>query len=82
MENDLQKNALEAYYRILGRIKENGREDLLAAARPLSTSDHFYYMSTKYFQDGDVHKYFSPYSTPEQGYLYYLNALADLEERL
>ena len=82
MENDLQKNALESYYRILSRIKAEGRTDLLGNARLLSTSDHFYYMSTKYFQDGDVHKYFSPYSTPEQGYLYYLNALADLEERL
>ncbi len=82
MENDLQKNALESYYRLLGRIKAQGRTDLLPNARLLSTSDHFYYMSTKYFQDGDVHKYFSPYSTPEQGYLYYLNALADLEERL
>jgi len=82
MENDLQKNGLASFYDLLGRIRERGREDLLTKARLLSTSDHFYYMSTKYFQDGDVHKYFSPYSSPEQSYLYYLNALADLEERL
>jgi alpha-amylase len=82
MENDLQLNALAAYYDILGRIKGAGREDLLPVARRLSTSDHFYYMSTKYFQDGDVHKYFSPYASPEQAYIYYLNSLADLEERL
>ena len=82
MENDLQKNGLVSFYDLLGRIREAGRGDLLARARLLSTSDHFYYMSTKYFQDGDVHKYFSPYSSPEQSYLYYLNALADLEERL
>ncbi|MBW1712888.1 MAG: glycoside hydrolase family 57 protein [Deltaproteobacteria bacterium] len=82
MENDLQKNALEAYFDLLARIKAAGREDLMAPARLLSTSDHFYYMSTKFFQDGDVHKYFSPYSAPEQAYLYFLNALADLEERL
>ena len=82
MENDLQKNGLVSFYDLLGRIREAGRDDLLALARLLSTSDHFYYMSTKYFQDGDVHKYFSPYSSPEQSYLYYLNALADLEERL
>jgi alpha-amylase len=39
-------------------------------------------MCTKYFQDGDVHKYFSPYSTPENAYIYFMNILADLEKKL
>ena len=82
MENSMQNNALEAFYNLLGRIKASGRTDLMETARRLSTSDHFYYMSTKYFQDGDVHKYFSPYGSPEDSYLYFLNVLADLEERL
>ena len=82
LENDMQKNAADSFYGILGKIKEKGRSDLLEPARRLSTSDHFYYMCTKYFQDGDVHKYFSPYDSPEHAYLHYLNALADLEERL
>lgn len=82
MENSIQKNALEAFYGLLSRIKASGRSDLMESARRLSTSDHFYYMSTKYFQDGDVHKYFSPYGSPEDSYLYFLNVLADLEERL
>jgi len=55
---------------------------LLRTARMLSTSDHFYYMCSKYFQDGDVHKYFSPYDSPDQAYIYYINALAELEELL
>jgi len=54
----------------------------LDAARKLSTSDHFYYMCTKYFQDGDVHKYFSPYGTPDDAYMFYMNALASLREQL
>jgi len=82
MENDMQRNAIETLYDLLPRIKRAGRDDLLRLARMLSTSDHFYYMSTKYFQDGDVHKYFSPYDSPEQAYIYHINALADLEERL
>ena len=82
LENEMQTNAADSFYGILGKIKEKGRSDLLEPARRLSTSDHFYYMCTKYFQDGDVHKYFSPYDSPEQAYLHYLNALADLEERL
>ncbi|HNX38344.1 MAG TPA: glycoside hydrolase family 57 protein [Candidatus Cloacimonadota bacterium] len=82
LENDMQKNAIETMYDLLHRVKQKGDEKLLEIARKLTTSDHFYYMSTKYFQDGDVHKYFSPYDSPDQAYIYYINALADLEERL
>ncbi|NLO11735.1 MAG: alpha-amylase [Candidatus Cloacimonetes bacterium] len=80
--NDMQTNAIETYWELLHKIKAKGDPELLRIARLLSTSDHFYYMCTKYFQDGDVHKYFSPYDSPDQAYIYFINALADLEERL
>jgi len=82
LENDMQHNAIETLYELLEKVKTKGDPQLLEIARKLSTSDHFYYMCTKYFQDGDVHKYFSPYDSPDQAYIYYINALADLEERL
>lgn len=82
LENDMQKNAIETLYELYEKVKAKGDEKLLEITRKLSTSDHFYYMCTKYFQDGDVHKYFSPYDSPDQAYIYYINALADLEERL
>jgi len=82
LENDMQKNAIETLYELLPKIKSKGDEQLLRIARLLSTSDHFYYMCSKYFQDGDVHKYFSPYDSPDQAYIYYINALAELDERL
>jgi len=82
LENDIQRNAIETLYELYEKIRRKGDEHLLREARLLSTSDHFYYMCTKYFQDGDVHKYFSPYDSPEQAYIYFINALADLEERL
>lgn len=82
LENDLQRNACDTFYEILSLIKSKGRTDLMETARRLSTSDHFYYMSTKYFQDGDVHKYFSPYHTPHQAYMYYMNVLAYLRDML
>lgn len=82
LENDMQKNAIDTLYELLDKIQQKGRTDLLALVRYLTTSDHFYYMCTKHFQDGDVHKYFSPYDSPEQAYIYFINALADLEERL
>ncbi len=81
-ENDMQYNALETFYDILQKVKAAGNPELIEIARKLSTSDHFYYMSTKYFQDGDVHKYFSPYGSPETGYRNFMNALTDLEEKI
>ena len=48
----------------------------------LQTSDHFYYMCTKFFSDGDVHKYFNHYSTPYDAYINYMNVLSDFEERV
>lgn len=82
LENDFQYNASETFYEILSEIKSKGRYDLLDTARRLSTSDHLYYMCTKYFQDGDVHKYFSPYQSPEQAYIFYMNTLAHLSDQL
>jgi alpha-amylase len=82
LSNDMQHNAIETLYRLFDLIRRKGDPTLLEIARKLSTSDHFYYMCTKYFQDGDVHKYFSPYDSPDQAYTYYISALADLEERL
>ena len=81
-ENDMQHNALEALYELMNTARYKGREDIIHILRYLTTSDHFYYMCTKYFSDGDVHKYFSPYDSPEQAYIYFINTLADLEEKL
>ncbi|MCK9557861.1 MAG: glycoside hydrolase family 57 protein [Candidatus Cloacimonetes bacterium] len=80
--NDMQHNAIETLYDLFDKVKAKGDPELLRTIRMLSTSDHFYYMCAKYFQDGDVHKYFSPYDSPDQAYIYYINALAELEERL
>jgi alpha-amylase len=39
-------------------------------------------MCTKYFADGDVHKYFNPYNSPYEAFVNYMNVLADFELRL
>jgi len=57
-------------------------ESLMSDWRRLTTSDHAYYMCTKYFTDGDVHAYFSPYDSPYDAFLYYVNALRDVRFRL
>ncbi len=49
--------------------------------RRLTTSDHLYYMCTKWFSDGDVHKYFSPYESPHDAYVAFMNVLDDVDRR-
>jgi alpha-amylase len=82
--NDMQREAHRALYDVLPAVRRAaraGRQDLLEAWRRLSTSDHVYYMCTKWFSDGDVHKYFSPYASPHDAYLAFVNVLDDLEDR-
>ena len=55
---------------------------LVRSWQMLTTSDHFYYMCTKWFSDGDVHKYFSPHRTPYEAYINFNNSLHDLKEKL
>ena len=77
--------ALRAAYRIEPAVRakaaslepEKGKE-LMETWRRLLTSDHFYYMCTKYFADGDVHKYFNPYDSPYDAHIIYMNVMADL----
>jgi len=82
LSNSLQWNAMKACYELLKLAKEKEKKDLIPILKTLTTSDLFYYMCIKYFQDGDVHKYFSPYSSPEEIYRYYMNILSDIEENL
>lgn len=75
--NDMQNDAIESVYRLEKVVKATGDPGVLRTWRRLQTSDHFYYMSTKWFSDGDVHSYFNPYGTPYDAYINYMNVLAD-----
>ena len=80
LENDMQKFAFEQMVK-LERLVEKDPE-LLHVWRLLQTSDHFYYMCTKWFEDGDVHKYFNPYDSPYDAFINYMNILQDLRRIL
>jgi alpha-amylase len=80
--NSLQHDAMERIYRMEKEVKETGDERLIDTWAKLLTSDHFYYMCTKYWNDGDVHKYFSHYNTPYDAYINFMNVLTDLEHVL
>ena len=80
--NAMQSNALHELYKLETALKEKGDEQLLADWRRITTSDHFYYMCTKYWSDGDVHKYFSPYESPYDSYINFMNVLDNIQTRL
>ena len=80
--NAMQSNALYELYRLEREIKKAGNEKIISDWRKLQTSDHFYYMCTKWFADGDVHKYFNPYDSPYDSYINFMNVLGNLHKRL
>jgi alpha-amylase len=80
--NPLQNSAIDLAYRVEAAVKKSKDENLISIWRKLLTSDHFYYMCTKWFSDGDVHKYFNPYSSPFDAYVIYSNVINDLIETL
>lgn len=80
--NDLQRQALETIYALGDEIVHIDDPELIEDWRRLQTSDHFYYMCTKWWNDGDVHKYFSPYESPYEAFIAYMNVLQDLRLRL
>ena len=79
--NAMQSNAIHELYRLEKKIKQSGDEKLITDWRKLQVSDHFYYMCTKYFADGDVHKYFNPYDSPYDSYINFMNVLGSLNSR-
>jgi len=79
--NPMQHNALTELYRLEDAVKASGDPDILTSWRRLQISDHFYYMCTKWFADGDVHKYFNPYNSPYDSYINFMNVLDNLRSR-
>lgn len=80
--NTMQEKALAEVYSLEKQVKSLNDLRLLAVWRKLSTSDHFYYMCTKWFADGDVHAYFSPFESPYDAFVNYMNVLKDFKREL
>jgi alpha-amylase len=82
MGNELQTAAVNKLYSLSDRVGRSNNEQLIRDWVYLQSSDHFYYMSTKFFSDGAVHAYFNPYENPYQAFMNYMNVLSDFEIRL
>jgi alpha-amylase len=79
--NNMQQEAIHAIYELTEPVMRSGDWKLIDDWRRLQTSDHFYYMCTKWFNDGDVHAYFSPYKSPYDAFLNFMNAYHDVKWR-
>jgi alpha-amylase len=80
--NAMQQDAAQTLYKMESAIRRRKDENLFKTWRMLQTSDHFYYMCTKWFSDGDVHRYFNPYESPYEAYINYMNILDDLSQSI
>jgi alpha-amylase len=80
--NGMQQQAIHALYDLHEKIINSGDLSLIEDYRRLQTSDHFYYMCTKWFNDGDIHAYFSPYENPYEAFIAFMNAYHDMKFRL
>jgi len=80
--NDLQNEAFDKLNSLSSKVNLISDPKIQKDWLYLQTSDHFYYMSTKWFSDGDVHKYFNPYGDPYDAFINFMNVLSDFMIRV
>ena len=72
--NVMQNEALKKIYALETSVKDSEDRDMIHVWRKLQSADHFHYMEKS---NG-----FTPYPSPYDAYIYYMNALADLQVRV
>ena len=82
LSNAMQETAMKEIYALRENVLASKNDKLISEWRYMTTSDHPYSMCTKYWNDGDVHAYFSAYASPYESFMYYMNVLRDIEYRL
>ncbi|MEG0162379.1 MAG: glycoside hydrolase family 57 protein [Mucinivorans sp.] len=80
--NELQDEAFSKLYALRDKIVEINDPNMTYVFNALQGSDHFYYMCTKWFSDGDVHSYFNPYDSPYEAFMNYMNVLSDFQREV
>ncbi len=80
--NGMQTSAIRGLYALEDKILSTSDLVLIEDWRKLQTSDHYYYMCTKWFNDGDIHAYFSPYENPYDAFIAFMNVYHDIRYRL
>ncbi|MBN2111881.1 glycoside hydrolase family 57 protein [Candidatus Woesearchaeota archaeon] len=82
LSNKMQQSAIQELFSLRTEVIKSRDKELIERWRKMTTSDHFYYMCVKWFNDGDVHKYFNPYDNPYDAFITFMNIMNDLIVRL
>lgn len=80
--NELQKEAFDKLYKLKDRVRDCTNNRMQKDWTYLQSNDHLYYMCTKFFSDGEVHKSFNPYANPYEAFINYMNVMSDFSFRL
>jgi alpha-amylase len=80
--NDLQKEAFNKLFGLNEFISNCHDPKILIDWKYLQSSDHFYYMSTKFFSDRPTYSYVNPYASPYDAFINYMNVLSDFSIRV
>lgn len=80
--NKMQKEAFEKLYRLKAQMNLCTNPELNKIWNYLQVSDHFYYMSTKYFSGGVERSHVNPFDSPYEAFINYMNVLSDFKIRL
>lgn len=80
--NDMQRRCFEEMKLLEPFVRKTGDPEILRIWKHLLTSDHYYYMCTKWLGDGDVHSYFSVYSTPFDAAVNFMAVLMDFKAQV
>jgi alpha-amylase len=80
--NPLQEQAFNKLYSLAEKVQKVNDPKIQKDFSYLQVSDHFYYMATKFLSDGEVHSYFTPYDSPYEAFINYMNVLSDFEIRV
>lgn len=82
MGNEMQKDAINGLYLLEQEVKAHPDPAMLLAWRHLQVSDHFLFMNTKSLGETNGSADASPYRSPYDAYINFMNILTDFSERL
>lgn len=81
LHNEMQQQCFNTLRDLRPYVMEVNDPELTHAWRLLQTSDHVYYCTTKHMGDQDIHMYFSPYDSPYQAFINFMNCIVDLKNK-
>lgn len=75
--NELQQDAFNKLYGLSEKLGIIDKPEFWNDYGHLQESDNLYYMSTKFFSGGEAYKRVSPYDTPYEAFINFMNVLSD-----